>query len=251
MCDFEYEIIVVDNESDDDSVGVALQMNCKVFTLKRSEFTYGRALNFGIELCEGEIILILSAHMILLNELFLQSIPSYFKNPSVAALRFVHAASIQQTTASLQNGTQILKYHDIPDFAINNWERLIVNHCAAIKKSCCQEVRFNEKVFASEDKLWSLDILKKGYSILYNVPCYYLYVKPFDLGTKTKRMIIEEAAKELITGKVQMANAGPYQRAFYANLTSGLKRLFSDIKFHRKVYKGINEYRNKYNDDFI
>ncbi len=39
---FEYEIVVIDNESDDNSVSIALQMGCKVFTLKRNEFTFGR-----------------------------------------------------------------------------------------------------------------------------------------------------------------------------------------------------------------
>ena len=75
VTDFEYEIVVLDNESDDDSKLVAERKGCTVYTLKRDAFTYGGSLNFGISKCSGDIILILSAHVILLNEYFLKNIP--------------------------------------------------------------------------------------------------------------------------------------------------------------------------------
>src|SRR5437773_12490978 len=83
---FEYEIIVIDNESEDDSVTIAEEMNSKVFSLKRNKFTYGHALNYGISKCRGEIILILSSHVILLNEFFLEKVHSYFNDSIVAGL---------------------------------------------------------------------------------------------------------------------------------------------------------------------
>src|SRR4051812_24264417 len=98
---FEYEVVVIDNESDDDSVEIALSRGCKVFMLPRSEFTYGRALNFGISKCAGEIIVILSAHVVLLNELFLQKIPSYFEDVYVAGLRFVLGTSPEKVCSSI------------------------------------------------------------------------------------------------------------------------------------------------------
>src|ERR1051326_4382523 len=107
---FEYEVVVIDNESDDNSVDVAKQMGCEGFRLKRDEFTFGRSLNFGIEKCKGEIILILSAHVILLNELFLQSIPKYFANTKVAGLRFVEPPSVEQTITGLQEGVKEITY---------------------------------------------------------------------------------------------------------------------------------------------
>src|SRR6478735_3193891 len=102
--DFEYEVVVIDNESDDNSFEIAKQMECKVFTLRRAAFTFGHALNYGIEKCKGEIILILSAHVILLNEFFLQNIPQYFNDLKVAGLRFVHAVSPEQVVVCIQDG---------------------------------------------------------------------------------------------------------------------------------------------------
>lgn len=243
---FEYEIVVVDNESDDNSIDVAMQMGCKIFTLKRSEFTFGRSLNYGISKCSGEIILILSSHLILLNEFFLNNIPQYFNDKNVAALRFVHAVSPELVVESLQNGTKELKYENSAAFTISNWQNLIVNHCAAIRKSCWEELPFNEEMFASEDKVWSLDVLKKGYTILYNVPGFYIYTKPFDRTKKINREVIERAAKEMITGEKDPLFSTPYFVSFVKKIKLSVKRISNDLKIHSKVYKGVKAYKKKY-----
>jgi len=74
---FQYEIVIVDNESTDDSVAVAEAYGCKVVTLKRAAFSYGRAINFGFENCAGEYVLLLSSHVYLLNEDFLEQAVGY------------------------------------------------------------------------------------------------------------------------------------------------------------------------------
>lgn len=58
------EIVVLDNESADDSAHVALAGGARVFAFPRALFGYGRALNLGIELCSGDIVILLSAHSI-------------------------------------------------------------------------------------------------------------------------------------------------------------------------------------------
>src|SRR5256714_1009071 len=60
--DRPFEVVVIDNESDDESAEVARTMGARVFTFPRSHFGYGRAINFGIKLCRGELIVLLSAH---------------------------------------------------------------------------------------------------------------------------------------------------------------------------------------------
>src|SRR5438445_2991336 len=57
-----FEVVVIDNESDDGSAKVARAMGARVFTLPRSLFGYGRAINAGVKLCRGNLIVLLSAH---------------------------------------------------------------------------------------------------------------------------------------------------------------------------------------------
>jgi hypothetical protein len=58
------ECVVLDNESIDGSAHLAVRAGARVFTFPRGHFTYGRALNVGIELCRGEVVVFLSAHAI-------------------------------------------------------------------------------------------------------------------------------------------------------------------------------------------
>jgi len=60
--DRPFEVVVIDNESDDGSAEVGRAMGAKVFTLPRSLFGYGRAINAGVRHCRGDLIVLLSAH---------------------------------------------------------------------------------------------------------------------------------------------------------------------------------------------
>lgn len=242
---FDYEVVVVDNESDDDSVNVATAAGCRVVTLARNAFTFGHALNAGIEQCKGEFILILSAHVILLNEHFIDRIPSFFEDSSVAGLRFVHASDAAQVKAAVKDGPQKLVYTDDANFAADHWMQLMVNHCAAIRKSCWQQQPFDEKIFASEDKQWAMDILKKGYALVYQAPCYYLYVKSPGRDGKIKRMAIETAAKDLITGKTDPANQG-----ILSGLNTGIRRIYAELVIQLRVSKGVKAIKKKYSGYF-
>lgn len=62
--DRDFEIVVLDNESIDGSEQVAADHGARVFRFPRALFGYGRALNLGIQLCRGEIVILLSAHSI-------------------------------------------------------------------------------------------------------------------------------------------------------------------------------------------
>src|ERR1700719_2268664 len=57
-----FEFLVIDNESKDESAEVAKRMGARVFTFPRSLFSYGRAINVGVRLCCGDLIVLLSAH---------------------------------------------------------------------------------------------------------------------------------------------------------------------------------------------
>lgn len=241
VADFEYEVVVVDNESDDDSVAVAEAMGCTVVHLKRDAFTFGHALNYGIAHCKGEFILILSAHILLLNEFFIQNIPAYFEQQQVAGLRFIQADAPAKLAQSLAAGPSILTWHTGADFADANWKNLLVNHCAAIRKAVWEQVNFDEQAFASEDKIWSLEVLKKGYSLMYRVPGFYVYSKPFSREVKIKRAVIEEVAKELITGKPSAFSSGAHRKI----ITSGIRHILNELQIHNSITNGLKKHRNK------
>lgn len=63
LFDRPYEVVVIDNESDDGSARIALTHGATVYSLPRSLFTYGRAINIGIRRCRSDLVMLLSAHV--------------------------------------------------------------------------------------------------------------------------------------------------------------------------------------------
>jgi glycosyltransferase involved in cell wall biosynthesis len=81
-----FEVIVVDNASDDDSLRVALAHGVRVFLLPRHLFTYGRAINIGINRCRADLIVLLSAHAWPLETDWLQRMANMLRSsPNIEA----------------------------------------------------------------------------------------------------------------------------------------------------------------------
>ena len=246
VADFEFEIVVVDNESDDHSQAVASEAGCRVFQLPRKDFSFGRALNFGIRQCRGSYILILSAHILLVNEYFIKKIPTFFEDTEVAALRFVLATAPQKVEESIVSGPiRLVNRPGELNFASEKWSELIVNHCSAIRRSCWEIQHFDEEIFSSEDKLWSLEIMKKGYAILCNVPCFYVYIRALNREGKIRKLVIDAAAKEQITGKMEMQFRRSWGTVFWEELKAAAIRVRARVFIHRKVSKALKAFRKK------
>lgn len=167
------EIVIIDDDSSDNSVEIANEFNCRVIPLV-GKFSYGYALNFGIKYCSNEIILLLSSHNILLSNDFVTKLIQYFENSNVAAVRCTPVANMNQIKQSLIEPLLIVNenYNNNKD-----WGNLIIANCSAIRKEVATKIIFNETIRSNEEKLWSLDVLNNGYSIISNTQCYYLYDK--------------------------------------------------------------------------
>jgi len=168
-----FEIVVIDDNSFDDSVEVAGKHGCKVVSLDRT-FTYGYAINFGLKHCQYEIILLLSSHNILVSNDFSEKLVDYFADPKIAGIRCTPIANTEQVVRSLDGYITIDKDNYSHS---NDWQNLLIANCSAIRKKVALEIVFNESIRSNEEKLWCLDIMERGYSIISNIPCYFLYNK--------------------------------------------------------------------------
>jgi glycosyltransferase involved in cell wall biosynthesis len=168
-----FEIVVIDDNSSDDSIEVANLHGCKVVALDK-QFTYGYAINFGVKNCQYDIILLLSSHNILISNDFPKKLLEYFEDPKVAGVRCTPIANVKQVERSLDGFITIDKntYSHAAD-----WKNLLIANCSAIRKNVALEIPFNEEIRSNEEKLWCLDVLNKEYTIITNVPCFFLYNK--------------------------------------------------------------------------
>ena len=89
--DMAHQVIVVDNESTDNSLAVASRAGVQVLSIARGSFTYGRALNLGLRAATGSVCVILSAHALPIGNAFLRECVKPFADPRVAAARCLYA----------------------------------------------------------------------------------------------------------------------------------------------------------------
>jgi len=212
--DFD-EIIVVDNNSTDNSLEIAKKYNCKI--VKIENFSYGRASNLGIENAQNEYCVFLSSHSVPFGSDFFKNINKYFnKDSKIGGLRF--CKNLGEAKSFYANKTS---NDDLNAFGL-------MNAASALKKSVWEKVKFNEDVKTSEDKIWTRDISKLGYEVQL-IPSIYFYINIRNFKTEIKRYRKHKKAMEInpdIYNKTVKTNSLYYFfREFYRAFIIFMRRL--------------------------
>lgn len=241
--DVPFEIVVIDDNSTDNSVEIAEKFGCKVVALEK-KFSYGYAINFGVNHCKYEIILLLSSHNILISNDFFSKLSLYFKDENLAGVRCTPVTNMKQIEQSLKEPI-VLNTNNYTHK--ENWGDLLIANCSAIRKSIAQKIIFNEAIRSNEEKLWSLDVFKEGYSILSNVPCYYIYNKK----NNEKAIVRDIISKYQIDGIVPLSTS-----KFVLNMVKsipwaikiGCKAWINSVNYNFNLLKiKTNHTKGKYN----
>lgn len=231
-----HEIIIVDNESTDDTRTIATSFNCRITTI--TDFTYGKAINQGINEATSAHILLLSAHSVPVGRSFFKTVSSQLKGKTkIAAARFINGAA---------NYKRALKN----DFKVVNPESYgITAACCYVNKDVWNQVKFDEQIVACEDKLWSKEVLKLGYDIIEVSETFFYFAKRSEEGN-LKRWRNETLANHIITNTKPISK-GKIFLIFIKNNTLGIVRIiYNHIRTTYKTLKNqlfINSsyYKNK------
>lgn len=158
------EIIVVDNLSTDESLGVAKKWNCNILTIKN--FTYGRAINYGIANAASNYVLLLSSHAIPIgNNFFKNSVGALRVSDRLAGIRYIN--SFENYKRALENNFEVrqpLKFG-------------LMAGCCMVNKKVWEVYKFDENLSFSEDKEWSQRVVKGGYKILDFNETFFYFIK--------------------------------------------------------------------------
>ena len=164
------EIIVVDNNSTDDSLHIVNlfkdRTNTKIINI--DDYTPGKSINLGVKHAVNERILVLSAHSQITN-LNTEMLNRWFKIDK-------HVAVFGNQTP-IYRGKRITKRYvwshftdDIEKNLYSNIEDRYFLHNAFCfyNRDFLLENPFSEKLSGKEDRYWATDIVKKGYTYLYD-----------------------------------------------------------------------------------
>jgi len=212
------EIVVVDNESTDESRRYIDEFGCKLVHLPAGQFTYGRATNLGLENCRGDLVLTFSAHSLPIGRYFIDEVTAPFSDPRVAAVRI----PIASNTAELRNFSTFEPL-TAKSSAEEVFRRGPVASGSVLRRSVWLEHRFDEALMGAEDKEWAFRVLRNSDYVMPVTNAAYCYTRSF--GTKGW---IQKILKEETAG-LQAANIRP---------KASLKHtLFSILAAQRDVFR--------------
>lgn len=161
------EIIIVDSGSTDNTLEIARKYADQIIKIKPEDFSWGVALNLGIDHASGEIICILSGHCLLRDEFTIQKSVAFLYDHE----QYCCLYGRQIGNRKLDKFECIELHLDYPDMEKIDMEngRMpgISNACCLLRKSVWRVHPFNEKVQSAEDALWCKEICKKGYKPVY------------------------------------------------------------------------------------
>lgn len=177
------EVVVVDSGSTDQTLAIAKQYRCRLVEVEEDHFTYGRALNLGIQASRHEYVAILSAHCIPLNDQWAERLVINFTRGEIAACygrqeplpdSDIFDKRDLWTTFGLDRRTQVKDY-------------FFHNANAMIQRRLWELFPFDETLSGVEDRAWAKQVIAHGYQIVYEPEASVYHYHGIHQGRDPKR----------------------------------------------------------------
>jgi glycosyltransferase involved in cell wall biosynthesis len=158
-----FEVIVVDSGSTDNTLDITSRFDCSVINIKKEDFSFGRSLNLGCSAAKGDILVFISAHCIPIDKFWLRNLVEPFSNSNIA-LSYGKQEGVE---ASKFSEKQLFNKY-FPDRDSNPQRGFFCNNAnSAIRKKLWENKSFDENLTGLEDMEWSKYFFSKGFKIAY------------------------------------------------------------------------------------
>jgi GT2 family glycosyltransferase len=199
------EVVLVDNESSDDTVRIARRYGCRVVPISDRDFSFGRALNQGIAATTAEWVASLSAHCIPVDEGWLEALLA-----RGCARPFLAACYGRQEP--LPESSDFDKRDLWTTFGLEprlqrGQDHFFHNANALIRRSAWARIPFDETLNGVEDRDWAKKALADGYTIRYAPQASVYHYHGIHQGRNEARAKRVVKVIELITQRPAAAEA--------------------------------------------
>tara|TARA_B100001057_G_scaffold500990_1_gene619512 strand:- start:2561 stop:3466 length:906 start_codon:yes stop_codon:yes gene_type:complete len=145
--DLEYEIVIIDSGSTDKTLEIAKKHECRVTSISKKDFSFGRSLNMGSKYANGDILVYISGHCIPSSQHWLYELVK----PIISGhAGYSYGGQLGKNTTKFSEKQLFKKYFpnesEIPQkgFFCNNAN-------SAISRKVWEKYSFNEEITGLED----------------------------------------------------------------------------------------------------
>jgi glycosyltransferase involved in cell wall biosynthesis len=170
-------VIGVDTGSNDGSRAIVEAAGATVLELPSERFSYGRAINLGMEVAASEVTVVLSAHAVLKEPAALECLVTALDDPAVAG---AYGRLLPGPDLNPFEARNIASYYD--DLArIQRDDPRFTNTLSAIRRHVWAKERFDEQIPGAEDQHWAARVQRLGYSVAYVPSARAVYLQEFGI----------------------------------------------------------------------
>lgn len=166
----DYEVILIDSCSTDNTIEYAKKYPINILIIDKKEFGHGKTRNLGAQIAKGEYVIYLTQDAIPTNNMWLENLIKSFDNPEVAG---TYSRQIPNKEAS-----SIDKFNYDEDYPCTNrvinkmngtkYNVIFSDVSSAVRRSVLLNNPYPENIIVSEDLGWAIDVITKGYQIVYS-----------------------------------------------------------------------------------
>jgi rhamnosyltransferase len=190
----DWEIIVVDSGSRDDTLNIAARYTEHILHIDLADFTFGRALNLGCQHARGRYLVLVSAHVYPASNNWLGDLVEPFSEPAVAMVYGRQRAGDENRLSERMDlyrnyGPTSRVLVDQPNGNNGN---------AAVRGELWLEEPFDESLPGLEDIDWARKFQQRGYRIYYAADAAAYHIHEESLRQVYRRFFREAVAYKRI-----------------------------------------------------
>jgi glycosyltransferase involved in cell wall biosynthesis len=248
----EVEIILVDSGSTDRTIEIAESFGARVVHIKKSDFTFGRSLNYGCEAADGDYLIFISAHCIPASENWLANLVNPLEQ---GVCHYSYGRQIGHEVTQYSERQIFAQY--FPDYDKLPQEGFFANNAnSAISKALWEQYKFDEEATGLEDMVLAKQLVRDGLSVGYVGSAPVIHIHEETLEQTQRRYYREALTLREIMPNVQLhfwdfvkytlaaiwndSAHAVQERSFWRNI-KGIT-LFRTMQYWG-AYKGHNEVR--------
>lgn len=253
-----HEVVLVDSGSTDGTVEIAKAHGCRIETINKADFTFGRSLNQGCAASRGKALVFLSGHCIPASDEWLVRLIEPILDGRVT---YTYGRQIGRDGVSKFSEEMLFRKYFPEESAIPQDGFFCNNANAALSAEVWADNQFDEEITGLEDMMLAKILTEAGHSVGYvaEAPVFHLHEEKWSqVRTRYEReaVAMQQIIPELHVGFADFVRYAASGAAldWREAVASGRTKKRSEIKLAIEIalfrfnqywgtYKGANDHR--------
>jgi len=192
--DFQkYNVLIVDSESDDDTVRICQNYNCKIEVIKRDDFNHGASREYARKLADSDVVVFMTHDAIPSNKEVIDILIEPIKDGKASVS---YARQFPKTGSGIFESfpreynysaeSQIRSINDTNHYGVYTF--FCSNSCAAWSNSALDEIGGFKNTLTNEDYFACAELLINGYKVAYVSEAVVTHSHKYTLLQEFQRM---------------------------------------------------------------